>query len=355
MVFKWVAGEMDYDLHQKKVSLAYPFASVSKLFHSYLCVVYGNHSYHEAILEPLVKGLVAAIKPSTKVWFGMMGEMSATVMYAPTEWKNEVGQLKKMFGDRDGIKVGISTNFDKLCHCLHVKEVDTGNYAANFKRDFHTVANQFNMPAIKTLFDTIDFFAISSYPSLTPDFKPAELDKAADEYSEEISLFGIDVHDLISKGKEFFYAEYGVGGGATQDGIIPAQNATVAAKNPFFTVFGKVNARNNPWANPSVAAYRDFFFNQTLKYLSTEPGKYKISGVFNWDLGTYDFNGIYDQDPLVMSPSLQKTITNHNQMVRRQANNSSLSSVERVPTTTSTAPVSAPTNRSSSGSRRRRS
>ncbi len=71
------------------------------------------------------------------------------------------------------------------------------------------------------------------------------------------------------QGKELWWNEYGVGGGASQDGNTPARTAVQAAATPFFGVFGGYVKARDPWQTPEVKAYNHFFYRQTLAYLDS--------------------------------------------------------------------------------------
>ncbi|KAI3632670.1 hypothetical protein MIR68_009312 [Amoeboaphelidium protococcarum] len=278
---------------------------------------HGGLSYYDAYLQPLANAVKRAIssKPDTKVWFGMQGEMSACLYAKPKEWLAFANKLKdEDFEGLSNVYIGANTNFNKLCHCLHVDIVETGLYLTKFKEDFGQIAANYDNEAIAALYDRLDFFGISSYPSLTPNFETRDLEAAAYQFDEESKLFGVDTKALIAKGKQFYFFEYGVGGGQSQHGNETAANATMAARYPFFTVF---NHSINPWENKDVNDYRKYYYEQTAKYLSgNAPGaQYKVSGVFTWNLGSYDFQGIstknfYDED-------MVQLVKKHNQAVRQ--------------------------------------
>jgi hypothetical protein len=71
-----------------------------------------------------------------QVWFAMQGEMSATVVRHPYSWTRLVRMLKdEIAASRDdamellpNIKVGVSTNFNKLCACVLMDLVDPSQY-----------------------------------------------------------------------------------------------------------------------------------------------------------------------------------------------------------------------------------
>lgn len=80
---------------------------------------------------------------------------------------------------------------------------------------------------------------------------------------------------LWLQGKQLYWNEYGVGGGATQDGQTKATTAQQTAATPFFGVFGQYSRENDPWElfDPdqinAPRSYLHYFFNQTVAYLNS--------------------------------------------------------------------------------------
>lgn len=102
---------------------------------------------------------------------GVAGEMSATVVREPQSWTKVVPRLKAdIVSGRDdasalmpNLKVGVSTNFNKLCACVLMDLVDPNAYLTLLPAAMKEVEKEFNKPAIKELYDTVDFIGISSY------------------------------------------------------------------------------------------------------------------------------------------------------------------------------------------------
>lgn len=52
-------------------------------------------------------------------------------------------------------------------------------------------------------------------------------------------MFGINLQKLVNlDGKELIFSEFGIGGGVTGAGNVPASTAEEAASYPYFGVFG---------------------------------------------------------------------------------------------------------------------
>jgi hypothetical protein len=61
------------------------------------------------------------------------------------------------------LKVGVSTNFNKLCACLLMDLVDPNLYLTLLPEAMKKVEAEFNKSAIVKLYDEVDFIGISSY------------------------------------------------------------------------------------------------------------------------------------------------------------------------------------------------
>jgi hypothetical protein len=68
-------------------------------------------------------------------------------------------------------------------------------------------------------------------------------------------------------GKEIHWIEWGIGGGASQNGDTPAATALEAAYYPYWGIWGPYNASRDPWQNPDVRAYMHHYVNMTSQYL----------------------------------------------------------------------------------------
>ena len=54
----------------------------------------------------------------------------------------------------------------------------------------------FDQQAIQGLFAAADFLGVTSYPQTNPNFTAQQLETATDQFSKEMSLFGVNVSDL---------------------------------------------------------------------------------------------------------------------------------------------------------------
>jgi hypothetical protein len=70
----------------------------------------------------------------------------------------------------------------------------------------------------------------------------------------------------LGAGKEIHWIEWGLGGGASQDGRTPARTALEAAYWPYWGIF-RYSPQADPWSNPEVQGYLLHYINATSAYL----------------------------------------------------------------------------------------
>ena len=203
---------------------------------------YGDFSYYDIMLKPLASALNAVVGPETKVrpslccynsdttieslstcscsllqlmctsmalqvWFAMQGEMSATVFFHPRPYTSLVETLKQDITAgrpdadlvRKHIRIGVSTNFNKLCACVLMDLIDPTEYLAKLPAAMKPLMKKFNTSAIQELYQTVDLIGISSYASIAANFKAENLEDAISQFDQEISVFGVNLKDLIHK------------------------------------------------------------------------------------------------------------------------------------------------------------
>eukprot|EP00878_Enallax_costatus_P043255 GHUV01051117.1.p2 GENE.GHUV01051117.1~~GHUV01051117.1.p2 ORF type:complete len:160 (+),score=50.77 GHUV01051117.1:74-481(+) len=128
-------------------------------------------------------------------------------------------------------------------------------------------------------------------------FTLKNLDDAIWQFDTELKVFGPDLADLVNnKGKALVLSEYGVGGGISQNGNVPATTADEAGEFPFFGIFGNYNPATDPWktAEPEtkqieVRDWRRHFYKETFRWLMDGGGpRYRVDGVYLWALASWD-------------------------------------------------------------------
>ena len=75
--------------------------------------------------------------------------------------------------------------------------MDPSQYLSLYPAAFAPLKSEFNLPAISSLFDAVDFIGISSYPSLSPSFTVNQIESATYQFATEIASFGVNITDLI--------------------------------------------------------------------------------------------------------------------------------------------------------------
>ena len=286
-------------------------------------------SYAEAVLYPLADALNAVARPDTRIYFGLQGEMSATVFKYPLSWKKLINDIRERLAKgkessfRRNLQIGVSTNFNKLCGCVGLDIIDPSEYVRQYPILWAKVQKQFDLQAIAELFDAVDYVGMSSYPSLYPNFPTSEIENAISQFDFEFQYFGLSVNGLIKKGKKIHFSEYGIGGGIDQQGGTVAFDDKGAAMFPFFGIFGGYKRATDPWklydlAHPNpVRDYLRYFYGKTLEYLRHEKQyKYRVDAVFLWNQGSWDIQAIYPEsssnEGSYLDPVLSKTIEEHN-------------------------------------------
>lgn len=252
---------------------------------------YGGMSYFDVVLEPLARAASATMKPTTRLWFALQGEMSAMVTNFPDSHRRILPYLRKISlpaGREDlwyNVRVGVSTNFNKLCgmEMCQKAEVDA----------------QYDKEAVQALYDVTDFIGISGYPR----FKGSLLDMedSTRMFDEEAKLFGLDLAELITTGgKELIFNEFGIGGGVSVTGDAPARTVEQASSFPFFGVYGPYTRKLDPWRNylpPYVVSgtreYMHDWYRAASVWLQRKGGPtWRVDHAMLWSLNSWDVLGI---------------------------------------------------------------
>eukprot|EP01023_Acetabularia_acetabulum_P020487 TRINITY_DN2065_c0_g1_i6.p1 TRINITY_DN2065_c0_g1~~TRINITY_DN2065_c0_g1_i6.p1 ORF type:complete len:499 (+),score=61.21 TRINITY_DN2065_c0_g1_i6:25-1521(+) len=281
-------------------------------------VPYGGYSYAEIMLYPLADALKATANANTQIWFGMQGEMGATVMYNPQSYITLFQIIRdRMLLDSNiqpqNLKIGLGLNFNKLCACVLLDLVDPTLYLDQFPAAIAPILNTFDLEGIKQLFFTTDFMAVSNYASLTPNFATPELQSAIYQFDEELKVFGVSIRDLVrNNGKEIYFAEYGVGGGVKISGAARATTQEEVAKFPFFGISGPYSRATDPWQMYSdvispARQYMHYFYEKTIEMASSDINVnydignefyrtefvYDIGAIYIWNLVSWDVQAVY--------------------------------------------------------------
>ena len=169
--------------------------------------------------------------------------------------------------------------------------MDGNEFLRFLKSNFDPNQYPQGLPAIKRAFEAADFVAISAYvPTSGPGFDVCELEGLMARLDEELAYYGFTLAALAARGAGVRFAEFGVGGGAAQDGATPALSAAEAAYTPFFGLSGPRTCASDPFGmcDPSAAngprEYRREYFQKASEYLARGGCAYRaaVEAVYLW-------------------------------------------------------------------------
>jgi hypothetical protein len=255
---------------------------------------YGGMSYFDVVLEPLARAASATMLPTTRVWFALQGEMSAMVTLFPDAHRRILPYLRKITlpkGRDDlwyNVRVGVSTNFNKLC-----------GMEACQKAEVDDPAGPYDKAAIQALYAACDFVGISGYPRYKGSL--LDMEDSTRMFDEEAKLFGLDLAELTTTGgKELVFNEFGIGGGVSVTGDAPARTVEQASSYPFFGVYGPYTRKLDPWRNylpPYVVSgtreYMHDWYRAASVWLQRKGGPtWRVDHAMLWSLNSWDVLGI---------------------------------------------------------------
>lgn len=278
---------------------------------------YGGMSYAEFVLKPLADVMAATLREKTKVWFALQGEMSAMVTAFPREHTKLLPYIKQVvLGDHpdwaDNVRVGVSTNFNKLCG-MEMCQVADGK--------------RLDAAGVRELYSSVDFIGISAYPRYKG--KMTDMEDSTQMFDQELKVFGVDLAKLVNVDKkEFVFNEFGIGGGASVSGDQPARTVQQASDGPFFGVYGPYTRKLDPWrlflpVNVLVGTreYLYDWFGAASIWLAKKGGPtWRVDHVFMWNLNSWDLQGIHmestTKEGSYRDETVYKIIRSHNLKTR---------------------------------------
>jgi hypothetical protein len=78
------------------------------------------------------------------------------------------------------------------------------------------------------------------------------------------------------------FSEVGIGGGRRRDSASDAAKAVAAPWE------GTANAQDNPWTDEALRDLRRQYHEALLKFLATQPARWRVSAAFFWSMGSWD-------------------------------------------------------------------
>eukprot|EP00775_Hariotina_reticulata_P004880 gene4880-5125_t len=277
---------------------------------------YGGFSYTDIMLKPLADAMAAVLAPQTRVWFAMQGEMGLMVFKYPDEHRRLLPYLKSLVLGRNAawannVRIGVSTNYNKLCGMSECEAARVNNPVL------------FNKLAVQALYNAVDFIGISGYPRFQGQI--SDMEDASQAFDRELSLFGVNLLQLVNRGgKEFIFNEFGTGGGVSPTGDTPARTAQQAANMPYFGVYGAYTRNLDPWRSylPEniLCGTRDYledWYAAAAIWLSRKGGPtWRVDHVFLWNLNSWDVLGVHMQsttkEGTYRNKAVAATVRRHN-------------------------------------------
>eukprot|EP00983_Pelagomonas_calceolata_P114104 1160059-Pelagomonas_calceolata.AAC.10 len=145
--------------------------------------------------------------------------------------------------------------------------------------------------AVESLMYEMDFIGISAYHPLEPDFHPDELQSSIFNVVHGFSSIGIDLNAVLQVprltggGKKeiqyvvcvimcarhyalaIVHTEFGVGGGASQDGSDLASSPAQMLKTPYWGIQGPYKASKDPWSSKEMRNFLHSFYARVMSWL----------------------------------------------------------------------------------------
>eukprot|EP00877_Chromochloris_zofingiensis_P008388 jgi/Chrzof1/3802/Cz13g09110.t1 len=296
-----------------------------------------GYSYWDIMLQPILKSVNAVFKdPKRTVWFGLEGEMAATLFWYPKSWITITQNIwSSVSKGGSKVLVGVTVGHNFLPGVINHAPGTFGSlpvtpYSLVGGGDLlpfnawpsHTALAK-NLPAIKQLLSTVDFIGVSNYGRVPVNPKPEDFEWGIQDMAEELKAMGISLSDLMkTRGTKLLWSEFAIGGGKSRC-------SDVVAGTPFevgyFTSSGistTYTRAKDPWkqylpnASVPLRDYMRNFYVQALKLLAKGGGKYPISGVYLWNVVSWDVQGLHpassSKEGSYADPVVTAAIKKHN-------------------------------------------
>eukprot|EP00877_Chromochloris_zofingiensis_P006477 jgi/Chrzof1/2082/Cz11g02040.t1 len=270
-------------------------------------------SYHDIMLQPLAAAATAAATalqshPGKSLWFGLQGEMGATVFFYPESYQQIVQRLHQ---DLQSSAVSSTVKFGVLLAGGLVPGVINHGWGSvadaplphtqfsGIAEDpvvlpfqqwpFHDVLST-KTAAAQQLINSLDFIGVSIYAkgrgsSITPDTVANLTNMHA-----ELAAMGVSIG-----GKILIWSEFGIGGGISRCGDMPAITASDTLRWPVQGIKFSYTQKLDPWKNylgvnaqvPARDAMRQYF-KSGLTVLEGD----QVAAAFLWNLVSWDIQGV---------------------------------------------------------------
>lgn len=265
---------------------------------------YGGWAYEDIVVRPAAEALKAVIKPHTKVWFMMSGEMGRSIFAHPVSYLQLMNKYRGSLAEKKKsgtVKMGVALHWNKVCgDCFDMPHVNSHSlynttYHQVFEAQKDQIARKFDVPMIKRVFETSDVIGISHYaPAPHTGVSAGMFSMPIDTTAYELAHWGINLKDLITRGgKDFLFSEVGLGGGDPNNQRA-ASSLLELAMNPLNGIWAVYNTAQDPWRNADYKLYRREWFKALTTFLYGGGGpRYKVDAAFIWSVGTWDVAAIH--------------------------------------------------------------
>jgi hypothetical protein len=150
------------------------------------------------------------------------------------------------------------------------------------------------LPATKALFQALDFIGVSMYSKAPVDVQPSDFEDYALRMLElELAQMGINLQALLKSGTALLWAEYGLGGGLSRCGDVPAVTPKDIGMFPSSGIHDSYRAATDPWRNLGARAYAKKYHQAALALLADGGQRFRVDGAYLWSLVSWDVEGIH--------------------------------------------------------------
>jgi hypothetical protein len=307
-----------------------------------------GRSYWDVLLGPIVKAAAAAASasgaaaapdgapaaPPLEVLLGLQGEMGRPVFSDPAAWSAAARKSREAWSAAGApvgdLKVGVLVPYRQIAGVANygpapasepVAEPETPHSRFGGGDDLlplaqWPLAEDFarTAPDLALLFRRdLDFLGISNYMKSGADVTAGHLDRAMKLAAAELKAASASAAlDLgaMARGQDprrralgkgpltLVWSEFGVGGGRSQCGDVPAASGAEAGRWPHVGMYGSWSLESDAWRGPRAApdarAYRKAFHQAALDLLA-EGGspEFPLDSAFLWSLTSWDPQAIH--------------------------------------------------------------
>ena len=232
---------------------------------------YSGWSYEDVVVRPAAEALRAVVRPATKVWFMVGGEMGRSLFRHPGAYERLVADYGRLLGagkPPGSVRVGVALHWNKVCgDCFAMPRANSAalyndTYHALFEQRRAQLEREFDFPAIRRAFAACTALGVSHYAPLPlRGVAAAMFAMPIDTAAFELRHWGVDLPALVANGagRDLLFSEVGLGGGDSSNQRAAASLQEVA-EQPLQGIWSVYSAARDPWRNAEYTAYRREWF-----------------------------------------------------------------------------------------------